>query len=187
MSRDRIMTALVLVFAGLLIYVAIGSMAEGKRYGEATAKIAALSAAKDSALEREAAAERREKVWRDSAAGAHVDGVKHETEFRRRLSIVTQAAPIVITDTAQVRAALASRDSALYVADSTIADKNRELAARDKADAEHAKKDAEAENRYRAIERINAEMKQLVPSKSSKVVTAVKWLAVGYAIGKATQ
>lgn len=187
MNRDRLMGILVVIFAALTLYVSIGAMREGKRIGEATARIKALNLAMDSALERERAAERREKVWRDSAARAHAAGVQHETEFRRRVAGLVAAAPIVITDTAQVRAALASRDSTIYVADSTIRDKNKELADRDKADAERATKELEAENRYRALERINTEMKALVPSRTSKVITAAKWIGVGVALGRAVR
>ncbi|HEY0528686.1 MAG TPA: hypothetical protein VGD02_07645 [Gemmatimonadaceae bacterium] len=183
MTRVHVLSAIAIVLVGVLLVVSLSSMADGRRMGGAEAAIAIAKAQRDSALAHEAAAEAREKVWRDSAARAHNAGARSGAEFHKRYTEIQTEPPVVLTDTAAVLEALRVRDSALAVAAQAIADRDRELAARDSADKARDTADAAREERYRALEKINGEMKRLVPSRTSKVVTASKWVLIGFAIG----
>src|SRR4051812_43900429 len=144
------MPILLLIAVVALIVIGVVTRRDGQRIGEAAAKIKDLNATIDTALERGAAAERREKVWRDSAARArddatrsHAAAAKSEEAARQLRDDDRARPPVIITDTIAVRAELARKDTLIADAFQTIADKNaeisdkdRELAARDSADRE---------------------------------------------------
>jgi hypothetical protein len=202
--RDRVMSILLLFLVVALVVVGISAQRDGRRSGEAAAKIKDLNATIDAAVERGAAAERREKVWRDSAARAHaaaeilkagIDRQKAKADSLKRLrDDDTCHAPCLSTNDSLAyyqrhSGYLEEENSELRAtvdtAERAIAAQDKELAARDSADRERDAKELEAETRYRALEKINGEMKKLVPSRTSKVVTAGKWILTGFAIGKA--
>jgi hypothetical protein len=203
-SRDKVLSILLVAVAVAVIVIGIVAQREGARIGEAAGKIKDLNATIDAALERGAAAERREKVWRDSAARAHaaaeilkagIDRQKAKADSLKRLrDDDTCHAPCLTTNdslqyyhrhSGYLEEENLELRAAVDTAEKTIDAQDKELAARDSADRERDAKELEAETRYRALEKINGEMKKLVPSRTSKVVTAGKWILTGFAIGKA--
>jgi hypothetical protein len=204
MTRENVLSALLLVAVAFMIVLGFVLKSDWEKVGRATANIASLNATIDQALERGAAAELREKVWRDSAARAHdaaqllkagIDRQKAKADSIKQLRDGdTCHAPCLTTDdslayyqrhSGYLEEENSELRAAVDTAEKTIDAQDRELAARDSADRERDTKELEAETRYRALEKINSEMKKLVPSRTSKVVTAGKWILTGFAIGKA--
>jgi hypothetical protein len=203
-TREHVLSVLLVLAVVAMIVVGVVVRSEGKRVGQATANIASLNATIDQALERGAAAERREKVWRDSASRAHdaaqllkagIDRQKAKADSLKRLrDDDTCQAPCLTTNDSlayyQRHSSYLEEENAelratVDTAEKTIDAQDKELAARDSADRERDAKELEAETRYRALEKINGEMKKLAQSRTSKVVTAGKWILTGFAIGKA--
>jgi threonine aldolase len=183
MKRERVLDVLIGLLAVLIFVAGYTSMRENRRIGGAQAKIAIYAAQRDQALAREKVLRVAVAQAKHAAAAAHDTASRAEQKLRARVADDRSRPPVVITDTTAVRAELARKDSIIDESLVTIGKKNAEIA---RLNAWHLKRDSvdvEREERYLAVARINSELKALVPSRVSKVVTASKWLAVGFAIG----
>jgi len=156
MTAPRLLTTIVL--AGLLLFLAIGAV---ERYS--AGKIGEARAA-------ERAARAQASFWKDSAGRAvaqvRTDSVKVTRTVTRYEALRDT---LRLSDTVWVKEVIAAADTAVRECRALVTSCSLAISAKD--------------SQLVALERQNAAIRKMIPGRTSRALSAAKWLVVGGAVG----